>query len=75
MLNNSFMVRMAEHFAARVEREAPDLRGRIDAAYRLAVGRPPSPSEATILLDVAQKHGLPNVCRLIFNASEFVFVD
>ena len=75
MLNNPFMVRMAEHFAARVEREAPDDVGRIEAAWRHAVGRAPSAAEAAVLLEVARRHGLASVCRLIFNANEFVFVD
>ena len=76
LLNNKFMVRMAERFAQRVEEQSPgDLPKQIDAACRLALGRAPTPEESAALLEVAQKHGLPNACRLIFNTNEFVFVD
>lgn len=75
LLNNRFMVRMAEHFAHRVESLAPDLPGRVAAAHRLALGRVPEPAEARLLTDLAAKHGLANACRLLFNANEFCFVD
>jgi cytochrome c553 len=76
LLNNKFMVRMAERFAQRVETQAPnDVPKQIDTACRLAFGRAPTPDESATLLEVAQKHGLANACRLIFNTNEFVFVD
>ncbi|HEY3789385.1 MAG TPA: DUF1553 domain-containing protein, partial [Urbifossiella sp.] len=75
LMNNKFMVRMAENFAERVRKLAPDIPGQIDAAYRLALGRSPSATELKVLLEVAKKDGLPNVCRVIFNTNEFVFVD
>jgi hypothetical protein len=70
------MVRMAERFAQRVEKQAPgDLPKQIDAACRFAFGRAPTQEESAALLEVAQKHGMANACRLIFNTNEFVFVD
>ena len=74
-LNNPFVLRQCEHFAARLEREAPDLPSQIQRAYRLALSRLPSPDEQQRLVAHAQKHGLANVCRVIFNSTEFVFVD
>jgi hypothetical protein len=75
LLNDSFMLRMTEHFATRVEQKAGDLPGRLDVAYRLALGRRPSSEESRILADYARKHGLANACRLILNTNEFSFVD
>ena len=76
LLNNKFMVRMAEHFAARAQAAAPDdPAAQIDAACRLALGRAPTAEESRVLADVAKQHGLPAACRLIFNTNEFVFVD
>ncbi len=75
MLNDTFMVREAQHFADRLQQIAPDLPGQIDAAYKLALGRSPTPDESKDLVDFAQKNGLPNCCRLVFNLNEFVFVD
>ena len=74
-LNNPFVLRQCEHFAARLEREAPDLPSQIQRAYRLALSRLPSPDEQQRLVAHAQKHGLANACRVIFNSTEFVFVD
>jgi hypothetical protein len=78
LLNNKFMVRMAEHFANRVTAGLPtdaDWPAKADAAFRLALGRLPTAEERRVLVDLGEKHGLANVCRVIFNASEFVFVD
>jgi Protein of unknown function (DUF1553)/Protein of unknown function (DUF1549)/Planctomycete cytochrome C/F5/8 type C domain len=74
LLNDKFMVRMAEHFAARVER-AGDLAAQVTAAYRLALGRPPEADELAVLTEFARKRGLANVCRLLLNTNEFNFVD
>ncbi len=83
LLNNRFMVRMSEHFAARVEKESgasaggdsTGLNARINAACLFAFGRAATKEELATLVPLAQKHGLANVCRLLFNANEFVFVD
>jgi len=75
MLNNHFVVRQSEHFAERVARMEPKLRDQIAAAYQLAFGRLPSRSEAKELLAYAEKHGMPNLCRLLLNSNEFMFVN
>ena len=75
LLNNRFMVRMAEHFAARVSTVGDGTSEQVITAYRLALGRSPSEQELATLVPLAEKHGLANVCRLIFNTNEFLFVD
>jgi len=72
--NNRFVLRQCEHLAARLERESPDLPGRIDRAYRLLLGRPPTPDEATLLADYAQRHSLAAACRVLVNSNEFLFI-
>jgi hypothetical protein len=72
---NKFMVRMAEHFAARVQSQSESLESRLQAAYRLALGRLPARDEQDLLAEYAHKHGLANACRLILNLNEFAFVD
>jgi hypothetical protein len=67
LMNNRFMVRMAEHFAAR----AGDAR----SACRVALGRDPTPEEAETLGRLEREGELAAVCRLLLNANEFVFVD
>jgi hypothetical protein len=67
MLNNPFILRMAEHLASRA--------GSAEEAVRLVLGREPTESERKNYADFAAKHGLVNVCRLLFNTNEFLFVD
>jgi len=37
-------------------------------------GRDPAPAEATAASDLLAGHGLPLLCRALFNANEFVYV-
>ncbi len=75
LLNDPFMVKQSELFAARLTRISADPGAQIDAAYRLAFGRRPTTTERDTLVEFAGKHGLANACRVLFNANEFVFVD
>ena len=75
LLNNRFTLTMAQHFAVRLETAAESMEARIDEAFRLLTGRTPSAEERRQTLAYAEVHGLPALCRLLFNLSEFVFVD
>ncbi len=75
MWNNHFVVRQSEHFAKRVSRMGQNLPIQIDAIYQLALGRSPTNDEAKELAAYAGKHGLANLCRLILNSNEFMFVN
>ncbi|MGI8964841.1 MAG: DUF1553 domain-containing protein, partial [Limisphaerales bacterium] len=74
VLNDPFVLKQCEHFAARVA-AAGDLEKQIEEAYRLALNRRPTSAEMKKLLPFAQQNGMVNVARLIFNMSEFMFVD
>ena len=71
LLNNAYMVRMAEHFASHVEKEADP----VARAVELSLSRKPTAEEHELLKSFAGKHGLPAMCRVLFNFSEFSFVD
>jgi hypothetical protein len=73
--NNPFMVRQASHFAQRLKRMSPDVSLQVTHAYRLALGRAPTLEERAAVTAFAQRHGLAQACRVLFNANEFVFVD
>jgi hypothetical protein len=73
--NSAFTVRYAEHFATQLDSSGPDLQGRINTACEWAWGRPPGKEDAQELSDYAQRHGLANLCRLLFNSNEFIFVN
>ena len=76
MLNDRFMVRQAEHFAARLRAEAGrELPGQVRRAYELALGRPATQRETALLAGYAGRHGMAAACRVILNCNEFMFVE
>jgi hypothetical protein len=76
LLNDRFMVRMAERFARRLEAECgPDVETAVRRGFPLALGRPGQPDEVRWLVTHARQHGLAAVCRLLFNSNEFLFVE
>jgi hypothetical protein len=74
-LNNPFVLRQCEHFAERLRQISDDPGRQIFHACKLSLSRPPTAAERTKLVGYAQKHGLVNACRVLFNSTEFVFVD
>ena len=75
LLNNPFVLRQAEHFATRLRKASSEPKAQINEAFRLAFSRQASGQEIEHLLLYRQQHGLANMCRLIFNLNEFLFVD
>jgi hypothetical protein len=75
LLNNKLTIAMSRHFASRVQREAADGPPQVERAFRLAIGRNPTPSERVDLDAYGREHGLPSLCRVILNLNEFLFVD
>ena len=76
LLNNGVMVAQANFFAERVQKLAgDDAAKQVEAAYRLALGRLPTGDERAKLVAYVGQHGLANLCRVLFNLNEFVFVD
>jgi hypothetical protein len=73
--NSAFVLHNAQHLSERLSREAKDADAQIVLASKLLFGREPTDAERTRLTDYATKHGLANLCRLLFNENEFVFVD
>jgi hypothetical protein len=75
LLNNRFIVRQSEHAADRLAKAASDLPGQIKALYLSALAREPTAEESRRWQEYAQRHGMSNVCRLMLNSNEFVFVQ
>ena len=75
LMNNRFILTMAKHMAEHVERAAATPEARVELAFRNALGRDPTAAERDALVQYAKTHGLANVCRVILNLNEFVFVD
>jgi hypothetical protein len=73
--NDPFVLFQCQQFARRLESLAPDLEGRIKAAIELAYSRDPTAVEIELLKDYASRYGMANLCRLIVNSNEFLFVN
>jgi hypothetical protein len=74
--NNSFIWRMADHFADRLKKEAgAELESQIERAWILAVGRPPAEEERNAALTLVENHGLAALGRALFTSSEFIVVE
>jgi hypothetical protein len=75
MLNGEFLLDQAGRFAKRVEREAGSDPGlQVARAIELAFGRQASDRELAAGRDLVAAHGLPILCRSLYNASEFITV-
>ncbi|QOV88847.1 DUF1553 domain-containing protein [Humisphaera borealis] len=76
LLNNGFMVTQAEAMAARLWQDAgADGDAQIDRACRLTLARVPTAAEREQMKSFVRTSGLPNLCRVLLNLNEFVFVD
>lgn len=76
LLNNSFVLRMADATAKRLEADAPaGTSARIVRLFQLAYGRSASESELKELTAFVEQYGLPALCRVVFNSNEFVYVE
>jgi mono/diheme cytochrome c family protein len=75
LFNSGFVNQQAEILAARLTREAgDDLAKQTQRAFALTVQRAPTIEEAQVCALLAQEHGLPMLCRVLFNANEFLFL-
>ena len=76
LLNNDFVLKQSGYFADRLSKERPDHQGfQIERAFQLAFGRNPTETEAVAAVKRVESHGLTQLCRMLLNATEFVYVD
>jgi hypothetical protein len=76
LMNGEFGIGQSDQFAARVTKLAGnDPAAEVEAAWKLAFGRTPTATERQTALDFLQRNSLPRLCHLIFNMSEFIYVD
>lgn len=76
LLNNDFMLRQSGYLAERLmSEEKTDVSRRISKAFLLTFGRTPSQEESAAAEALMQSRGLPQLCRMLLNANEFVYID
>ena len=75
MLNGDFLLDQAARFAKRVEGEAGSDPGlQVGRAIELAFGRKATDAEVAAGRTLVAAHGLPILCRSLYNASEFITI-
>jgi hypothetical protein len=76
LMNGPFVVQQAEFFAERLRKDAgEDPAAQVNRAFGLAFGRTPEEAERAAGVQLVRRHGLPALCRALFNANEFVYVN
>jgi hypothetical protein len=75
LMNDEFILVHSQVLAKVLESQTPNRGEQVAAACRRIWCRPPTAEEQSELSAYAERHGLPNLCRLLFNSSEFLFVD
>jgi hypothetical protein len=76
LLNSQFILQQSQFFADRLRHDAgDDLSAQINLAFQLAFARQVTDSERAAAITLIQTHGLPALCRALFNASEFCHVQ
>jgi hypothetical protein len=75
LLNNPFVLHQCEPFADRLRKKSARLDDQVRLAFLSAYGRHPSSEELSLLSHYAARHGLLNLCRVIINSNEFLFVN
>ena len=76
LLNNAFVLRMSEAFAARVMSDAGgDPAAQVARAWQLATCRTPTAAEHELSEKLLKAHGLAALCRGLFNSNEFVVIE
>jgi hypothetical protein len=73
--NSSFLTSHAELLGNRVQQGAPDHAAQINDAVTAVLGRPPTAAEQGGFGDFARQHGLANLCRVLLNSNEFLFLN
>lgn len=75
LLNSPFVNRQAGFFADRVREEAGEqLPQQIDQAFQIALGRTASDDERQKMTSLVRDEGLSQLCRVLLNTSEFLYL-
>ena len=75
LMNDSFVQRQAAHMAERLTADFPTAPGQaVIRAYHLVFGRSPNLGEIRRAKRHIQDHGLNQLCWVLFNANEFIYV-
>ena len=75
LFNSRFTIEEADAFANRVKRAVGDQAAdQVKRVWQLALHRDPSAEELAESSSLVAEHGLPTLCRVVFNSNEFLFL-
>src|SRR5262249_24807184 len=76
LMNSEFRAAQAKQFAARIAKKAGrNAEASVEAGRGLAFGGRPDTEERQTALEYVKRNSLPRLCLLLFNMSEFIYVD
>lgn len=73
--NNRFVLKQCEHLASLAQSRSAELEKQVLFVTQRILGRNPQEQESVAWTGYARKHGLANLVRVLFNSSEFLFID
>ena len=74
LLNSPFLLQQSQAFADRIQQSGGSVEAQIARAFEVAYQRTPTPEELEGATQFVKQHGLPMLCRAIYNTHEFVTV-
>jgi mono/diheme cytochrome c family protein len=76
LMNNAFVLRMADHLAAGVKEELGEeqVEEQVDRVFQLTLGRVAEKDEKEKAVALVQHHGLALLARTLFNTNEFLVI-
>ncbi|TWU47896.1 PSD1 and planctomycete cytochrome C domain-containing protein [Rubripirellula reticaptiva] len=75
LLNSPFVLQQAKFFADRVRAEAGDsVSDQVSCALAIAYSRPPDVAETKRLVQFVETESLAELCRVLINSSEFLYI-
>jgi mono/diheme cytochrome c family protein len=75
LLNNPFVLKQVEHLAQRVQAMSSVPEEQVRSLVQIVLQRQPESNEEPLLKEYLARNGLQNLCRLMLNTTEFMFVD
>ena len=76
LFNSPFVIRQSNFFSERVIDEAGDqVERQVDRAFLIALSRAPTGEERGRMIEFVEQEGLPQLCRVLLNTSEFIYIQ
>jgi hypothetical protein len=75
LLNDDFILAHSKALAQSVERQTAGVGRQVELACEQVWNRPPSAEERVEFTSFVHRRGTANLCRVLFNSNDFLFVD